>query len=85
MLHLGTKKMIQPLMTKKKSGKWLKITPNGSQKNHTTFWDIKKNHATSRDKMAKAKANGYGDGPTLSQTGPNGPKWSNDLRLRTKD
>ena len=30
-------------------------------------------------------ANGYGNGQTLSQMVQNGPKWSEDLGLRTKD
>ena len=35
--------------------------------------------------MNMAKANDYGNGPTLSQMVPNGPKWSEDLGLRTQD
>ena len=32
-----------------------------------------------------AKANGYGDGPTLSRMVPNGPEWSQMVQgLRTK-
>ena len=34
--------------------------------------------------MTMAKANGYGNGPTLSQMVPNGPR-TKDLGLRTKD
>ena len=35
--------------------------------------------------MTMAKANGYYNGPTLSQMVPNGPKGSEELGLRTKD
>ena len=35
--------------------------------------------------MTMAKSNSYGNGPTLSEMVSNGPKWSKDLGLRTKD
>ena len=72
---LKKKKITQPLRSKK-------ITqPLGLKNNHPTSLDKKKSLNGSKllqmvPYMAMAVANGYGNGPTLSQMVPNGPKWS---------
>ena len=71
---LGTKKIIQPLGTKKSPNLLgqKKITRSfGTTKNHANSWDKKNTHmAPNYSKwfqMTMAKANDYGNGPTLSQ------------------
>ena len=72
---LAKKKIMQSFGTKKNHGKLsgqkkiMQMAPNYSK------WF----------QMTMAKANSYGNGQKLSQIVANGPKWSKDLGLRTKD
>ena len=65
------------------------MQPLGKKKHNDTSWEkIITQMAPNYSKwfqMTMAKANGSGNGPALSQMVPNGPKWSKDLGLRTKD